>query len=113
MSFEFRKLTAADIVPMSKILSKIGIEEFADCFSTKEKDEDKAGMKVAFSMANIILAHIEYCDKEIFTFLANISGMKIQHIKELSIADFAEMMIALISKEEFKDFIQVVSRLLK
>lgn len=35
-NYELRKLCADDIFPMVNIISKIGIENMADCFDAKE-----------------------------------------------------------------------------
>ncbi len=43
----------------------------------------------------------------------NLSGMNFNDVKKLPLADFTEMIIALVQKEDFKDFISVVSKLMK
>ena len=64
-------------------------------------------------MAGIIFAHISDAEKEIYTFLAGLSGMKEKEIAELDMVVFAEMIIDVFKKEQFKDFIKVVSKLFK
>ena len=67
--FEFRKLTAQDVFPMFKILSKIGIDEFADVFGKENVQKLMAGVSggnittmmgisVTLEMANIVLGNL-------------------------------------------------------
>ena len=115
METTLRPLEAKDIAPMASILSKIGVKQFKDCFPTnvKSKDMEAVGISVAFDMAGVILANYEKCQDDIFKFLASLSGMTKEEIEKLSLATFTEMVIAVVQKEEFKDFFSVVSKLLK
>lgn len=126
--YTFRKLEASDVFPMFKILGKIGINEFADIFG---KDAirrmladvaEEGGMKnvatqlgipMVLEMGNVILGNMDKCEQDIYNMLANTSNLSVDEVKKLSIADFAEMVIDFIKKDEFKDFIKVVSRLFK
>lgn len=132
--FELRKLNAGDVAPMAAIISKIGLKEFKSVFSSTEMksliaktgkedakgdgDESdnaamKVGMVVVFDLAGIILDNYIKCEKEIFKFLASLSGQKESDIKALPLDVFFEMIITVLQKDEFKDFFKVVSKLLK
>lgn len=123
--YEFRKLKATDIAPMCKIIGKIGINNFTKCFDSdeilavlkKEKSAknltELAGLTVILDIANIIITHVPECEKEIFTLIASVSGLTVDEIKEFDIAVIAEMIIDFVKKDEFKDFIGVVSKLFK
>jgi hypothetical protein len=126
MEYTFRQLTSKDIFPMSKIISKIGIKEFKECFESdavkalvkkagkdKEADTSAVGFTIVIDIAGVILSHLPDCEKDIFNFLASVTGLKVSEIENASMADFAEMIIELVKKEDFKDFIGVVSRLFK
>jgi hypothetical protein len=81
---------------------------------TKEKaDKTMIGISVAFDIGGVILSNLPKCETEIYSFLASVTGLKVKEIEEASMADFAEMIITLVQKDEFKDFIGVVSRFLK
>ena len=118
---ELRKLTSKDIFPMSKIISKIGIKEFKECFesdavknATKDKnnvDVTALGMAVMFDVAGVILAHLSDCENDIYNFLADLSGVSVKELQAVSMAELAEMIIDLVQKEEFKDFFKVVTKL--
>ena len=124
MTFELRNLTADDIFPMFQILSKIGIKEFKGCFNNPEikalvagktsaADLNSIGLMVAIDAAGILMANLPKAKDDIYQLLSGLSGMKTKEIATLSIADFTQMIIDVIRKEEFKDFFQVVSKLFK
>ena len=122
--YTLRKLEAKDIAPMASILSKIGLKEVKNCFSP---DDMKAiaggeggieavgavGVSVAFEIAGVILSNYERCQNDVFSFLASLSGMDIKQIESLPLDIFTEMVIDVVKKEEFKDFMKVVSKLFK
>ena len=128
--YTFRKLSSPDIFLMTKIIGKIGINEFVDCFdkdgvlgvlkglTAEEKTEDAGAMlaaaAVALEIANVVFGNIHKCEKEIYQLLEQTSNLTIAEIT----ADgngvmFLEMVIDFIKKDEFPDFIKVVSKLFK
>lgn len=133
--YEFRKLNSTDMFPMFTIISKIGINEFTNCFqkdavkraiagvmknmedpnADKNEDEDTAivGLSVALEAANVVLGNMHKCENDIYKLLAQTSNLSVEEIKALDFAIFAEMIIDFIKKEEFKGFLKVVSRLFK
>lgn len=123
--YEFRKLSAVDFFPMSTIISKIGINQFTDSFG---KDNIKAlianvsgdtgsapivGYAVALEVANVVLSNIGKCEKDIYNLLSNTSNLSVKEVQALGFAEFAEMIIDFVKKEEFADFFKVVSKLFK
>lgn len=128
--YTFRKLGSDDIFLMFRIISKIGINEFTACFgkesvlnviknmSVEEKRSDSGAMlayaSVALEAANVILGNIGKCRDEIYTMLSNTSNLSVDEIRaEGNAALFLEMLVDFIKKEEFSDFIKVVSKLFK
>ena len=115
---------------MFSIISKIGINEFMACF---EKDGIRkmigmltnnddgvanintiAGFGVILEIANVIMGNLHKCEEDIYKLLSQTSNMTVDEIKAPGNAVmFFEMVIDFIKKEEFGDFIQVVSRLFK
>lgn len=121
-AYELRTLCAEDIFPMFKIISKIGIKEFKSCFESEDvkavingeqADLNTVGLAVAVDIAGVIMANIPCAKEDIYLFLEQISGMSKDDIRELPIPIFAEMIIDVVKKEEFKDFFGVVSKLFK
>lgn len=121
--YTFRPLRADDTFLMFEIISKIGINEFADCFErdaiknmVKEFAESGnlegvntvVGISVMLEMANVILGNLSRCEKEIYQLLANVSATGVKQVKEMPLPIFAKMVIDFVKKEEFRDFVQVV-----
>jgi len=127
--YTLRALCSKDVFPMSKIISKVGINEFTKAFegddiknlveSLQSEDgnlDDAAtivGVSVALDIANTILGNLSSCEQDIYTLLSGLSGMTKKQIEELPLNTFLEMIVDVIKKDEFKGFFKVVSRLFK
>ena len=130
--YTFRLLGAPDIFLMAKIIKKIGIKEFKACFESdgiksliqsaimgeKERGEDSniisVGVGVALEIADVIIGNMSKCEDDIYQILSQTSNLTVDEIKAPGNATmFLEMVIDFIKKEEFRDFIKVVSRLFK
>lgn len=130
--YTFRKLGAPDIFLITRIISKIGINEMKACFESdgiknmilgmfaKEQEEGNessiisVGVSVTLELANTILANLPKCESEIYQLLAQTSNLTVDEIKAPGNAVmFFEMLIDFIKKEEFKDFFRAASRLFK
>lgn len=128
-TYTLRSLQGADIFPMSAIIKKIGVKEFKNAFQDEEikdlvksinsgeisKDAaaNQAGMAVILNIVDVALGNLPRAQKDIYKFLASLSGMKPDEVAALPMATFTGMVIDVIQKDEFKDFIKVVSRLFK
>jgi hypothetical protein len=128
-TYTLRSLQGADIFPMSAIIKKIGVKEFKNAFQDEEikdlvksinsgeisKDAaaNQAGMAVILNIVDVVLGNLPRAEKNIYKFLASLSGMKPDEVAALPMATFTGMVIDVIQKDEFKDFIKVVSRLFK
>ena len=126
--YTFRKLNSTDLFLMFKIIGKIGINEFTACFEKdtvkkliasvaggESKDSATAfvGISVVFEMANVIIGNLPKCEAEIYQMLAQTSNLSVKQVQELDFITFTEMVIDFVKKEEFKDFIKVVSKSFK
>ena len=119
--YTFRKLNSTDMFLMFKIIKKIGIKEFSDCFSTNDvqklmsgKDNVTAiGISVMLDLVDVVVGNLSRCENEIYELLSVTSDLTIDQIKEMDIVAFTEMVLDFIQKEEFKDFIKVVSKSFK
>ena len=127
--FELRELKSADLFPMFGILSKIGFKDLKDSLSVdtiktmidsvngKAEDSDTQttilGFGIIMEVVEVIMKNLPKCEKEIYSFLAGVSGMTAKEIADLDMVTFTEMIIAVVQKEEFKDFFRVVSGLFK
>lgn len=123
--YNFRQLNSTDIFPVCTILSKIGIREFKDCFDGsnvaaffkdgKLDDNGKMalGASVTFDVIGVVLGNMEKCKNEIFRFLASVSDKTEKQLREMSPADFLNMLVDFSKKKELADFIKVVSKFFK
>ena len=132
--YTFRTLRGEDVFLMFKIIGKIGLKEFNACFehdgiknlvagTMGEKmanaEEGEAPsvsvtyISVVLEVADVIFKNLPKCEAEIFQMLSQTSDLSVAQVKKLNLAQFTEMVIDFIKKEEFKDFIKVVSRLFK
>ena len=121
--YELRSPKADDMFLMFRILSKVGVKNLKNCFSTGDvmaalqgegkKDSEAVGLSVALEIASVLMEHMDDAKKDIFTFLSNLSGMKASEIAAMEMADFAQMVIEVIQMEGFRDFFQRVFALLK
>lgn len=123
--YTFRPLNATDMMPMFRIIGKIGIDEFSECFNSDAVKSiikagkntasitDQVGIKVFLGAANVVINHIPDCENEIFDILSSVSGLPVKEIKAFGFATYTRMIIDFLKKEEFKDFIGVVSELFK
>lgn len=127
--YTFRKLRGEDIFLMSKIIGKIGVKEFNACFENDgiarlvaymmgEKAANADGepasityIAVTLEVADVVFNNLPKCENEIIQMLSRTSNLTVAQVKELDLAQFTEMVIDFIKKEEFRDFIKVVSKL--
>ena len=119
---ELRDLKATDMGAICKIIAAIGIREFKTCFDNEnvkvlikqEKVNTEAlGFSIVFDIASIIITNIPKAEKEIQNFLASVADMSISEIKDLSFAEYGEMIMEVVTKDDFKDFFGRVIKLFK
>lgn len=116
-SYEIRPLVATDMGMICKVISLIGIRQFKECFKLddlkKSTDEDveEIGFGIVFDIAGIIISNIPRAENEIQTLLASLTGMSVSKIKALPFAVYGEMIIEVVTKDDFKDFFKRVMKL--
>ena len=136
--YELKTLNAEHIFPMFNIINKIGVTEFKTFIegdrlktiisafkadNTNGEDEDnntngedvvtKLGISIFVELASIIITNLPKCENDIFHLLSSVSNLSVDEVRKLDLATFTEMIIDFVKKEEFKDFIKVVSKLFK
>ncbi len=134
-----RKLGVGDLMPMVRIVSKIGIADFKKCFSgdalrnliqkeegakledqevSSEKKEnteemiERIGFDVVLSAADVLLQNIPKCEKELYFFLASMCEVPVEDFLKFPPGAFVEILEEIFTAEEAKDFFSHVSRLL-
>ncbi len=127
MMIEMRKLKTDDIFPTLKIINKIGLEEIKNNLDSEKiskimeanRDTNKedriyaVGASVAFELAQTIIKNIPCCKDDIYDLFAGLTGMSNEEIGNMDLIPFTEMVVEFFKKEEFKDFIKVVSTFIK
>ena len=121
--YTLRTLKASDVFVMTKIINKIGIKEFKECFNSPDvkdaitgaetKDVTAVGMQVMLEIATLVVSHLPDCEMEIYQFLASLAGTNPGEIRELPVNTFIDMILEVFRKEEFTDFFQRVVGLSK
>ena len=139
--YEFRKLGAPDVFDMVRIINKIGIKDFKACIEgdgikgiirqmveDKKAEAEKAeaadessndesvvievGVGVAMEIASVLFEKLPCIETDLYKLLAQTSNLSVEEIKAPGHAVmFLEMVVDFLQKEEFPDFIRVVSKL--
>jgi len=127
---EFRDLKASDIFPCVVILNKIGFKEIKTVLTpdkvqnmlkaVKQSSADRQngqdattilGFSIVVEVVGVILNNLPSCEQDLYKFMSNLSGVSVDEIAEMPMAEFADAVISIIQKEDFKDFFKAVSKL--
>lgn len=116
MRFELRPLNYGDIAPMTQIISKIGVREFADVLSTQSilamiggatdqaKKVQNVSLGVVFEVIGIVMANFEAVSDDLAKFLGSVAGMTAEEVKALGLADTYDLVSEVFGSQDFKDF---------
>ena len=132
-----RKLGIGDLMPVIRIIGKIGISDFKKCFagdtlknliqkgaeeqknSADEKKEENAdnlveqvGFDVVLNIIDVLLLNVPKCEKELYSFLASMCGVSVEEFLTFPPSAFVDILQEIFTAEEAKDFFSHVSRLL-
>lgn len=124
---ELRKLCATDLFVMVKILNKIGFNKLKDAIDIeeikkargklKEDNNDEVfssiGTTVVMGIAGVLLENLPNIEKDLYELIGNLANMKPKEVAQMDIAPFMECIVAILKKEEFKDFFREASKLIK
>ena len=127
MEYEMRNLQATDIFSIVKILNGIGLKNIKEAINIKEINkirqgmtEDNAsaitsqvGVNVVMSIATVILENLPKVENDLYNFIGSVIDMKAKDVAKMDMGDFMDVLIAIIQKEEFKDFFKRASKLIK
>lgn len=134
-----RKLGVRDLMPVVRMISKLRISDFQECFSRKslngivetakgklqdntsgqEKGEtqgkddliESVGAEIAFKAADILLQNLPLIEDDLMEFLASMCGMKPKEYRELPPSALIVTLREIFSSEEAKDFFTEAARL--
>ena len=110
---------------MFKVIRKLGLKQFqenggvkdiilkfADS-STEKVNPTALGIDIVLEIAFIFIDNLPNCEQELYALLSQTSNLSVEEIKKQDMAITFEMIVDFIKKDEFGDFIKVVSKLFK
>jgi len=126
-TYTLREMNADDLFVVLKIVNKIGVKEFKNCFAAvdvKKAMQDPengvenelaaaVGLQVIMSIAGVVVERLPDCKTELYQFLASLSGMKEKEIASMPMGDFFSMVMDVFKHPSFNDFFQRVVGLFK
>ena len=129
---ELRRLQASDLFSMVRLLNGIGFKNVKDAVdlkkinevrnklkSTELTDEERSkivsdfGSDVVFSTLTLLIENVPVIEKDLYTFLGSIANMKAKDVAVMDIGEFMNLLVDIAKKEEFKDFFNQASKLIK
>lgn len=124
---ELRRLQATDLFGMVKILNKIGLKNIKDAIDVNEIKEMRKGltegneaqvmsdigMNVVMSVLGVIFEHLPSVETDLYNFVGSVANMKAKDVAKMDVGDFMDLLISIAQKEEFKDFFNRASKLIK
>ena len=123
MEYTLRRMTSADIFPICTIIKKIGIDEVKKIVNSPEMremigkgdkvDATSVGMSFMLDVASLVVGNVPKIESDLYKFLASMTKISEKELREISPAEFLELVISVIRHEDFKDFFKVASQLLK
>ena len=124
---ELRRLQASDLFSMVRILNKVGfknvkdainIDEIKNLKSTITEENAKSvtseiGINVVMSVVGVLLEHLPNIETDLYNFVGSVANMKANAVAKMDIGEFMDLLIEIGKKEEFKDFFNRASKLIK
>ena len=127
MEYEMRNLQATDIFSVVKILNGIGLNNVKEAIDFEEINNIRKGMtegnadvitsqvglKVVMSLVTVIIQNLPKVETDLYNFVGNVIGVKSKDVAKMDMGEFMDVLIAIIQKDEFKDFFKRASKLIK
>ena len=124
--YTLRELNAKDVFSIARIIGKIGIQNIKKCFMTDDfqkalksadsedgKGAEMLGMLAVLDVVGVLMENLPNCEKEMFAFLADMSGLSVSEVQNLDPEHFVEMVVDIVNSERFKGFFKAALRLFK
>ena len=127
MEYEMRKLQATHLFSVVKILNGIGLKNIKEAIDFEEinkirkgmteKNADvissQVGLNIVMSVATVIVENLPKIENDLYKFVGSVIGIKTKDVAKMDMGEFMDVLIAIIQKEEFKDFFKRASKLIK
>lgn len=127
-AYTLRKLEARDIFAIVRILGKIDFKEIkgiwtarnasiAKLVSLPEEERAEAAQDESFdlglNLAMVLIKNLPDCEHELYGFIGDMIGKKGNAVAKMDPAEFMDVIIDIISMEQFVDFFKRASALIK
>ena len=66
---------------------------------------------MVFDIAGIVISNIPEAEADIQKFIASLTGLNVMQVKALPLADYGEIILDVVTNEDFKDFFKRVMKL--
>ena len=115
-AYTLRKLKDGDLMPLLRILRKLGLKEFKDVVMKVAEGKDAQEVGV-FAILNVADKMIENLDtqgvgEEIYSFYSEMSGIPAEEIKEMEFGTLPLMIYDSFSEVKNASFFKVLAKLL-
>lgn len=114
---KLRDLEIDDLELILEIIDSIGIEEFTDCFKNLKIGKDnkidvkQVGLDVGFKIIGKIIKNAKKCLNPLYQLIARLSDSDIEEAKKMNLFAVSGALFELSKREDFKDFLKLVSSL--
>lgn len=115
MEFNLRTLMYTDIMPMFNILSKVGFKDLKNKITPEmlKGDTNQIGFVILMALSESVLDNVQVCEEDLIAFMSSVAQMEPDQIRGMTMVEFTELFVAILQKDDFKDFFKVVSKLFK
>ena len=137
---ELRELKAKDILPMVKILQKIGLKQIREMLTPdkikelmtamkSEPDQDQQepdqqedqqeekidgrtilGFNLIMEVVGLVLDNLPACESDIYKFIGSVSNLTPEQVADLPLGEFTDVIVRILKDDGFSDFFKAVSK---
>lgn len=100
-----RKLELSDVFKLSEIVDTMGIElDFNAVMNKAKKKNGDVQANMGAEVAFIFIKKIHKAEKQVYKFIADLTGDKIEDVKKYSLKQLVKFFQDLFNDEDFTDF---------
>ena len=99
-----RELKLKDIYKLSAIIDKMQVKADLNKLMDDAKKQPDAQAYIGGQMVMIIVSRLHMAQKEVSSFLADLTGKTVEQLEDLSIKEVAELFKELFSKNDMSGF---------
>jgi len=117
--YKLRKLTIKDFAPISRIISKVGVKEFAKVLQSDElmetfrglsgnsdNDVTYAGISAVVEVIGVVLENYEKAEADLLSFLASMAGISAKELGDEEPAVLVELIKGVVTQDGFMGFLK-------